>query len=68
MAHFRCSLSNSTGKVTHSNVEACVETDVTAATSTEGLLALETIPTRELRYNYVCNPNQMPLDRFIFLA
>ena len=38
------------------------ETDVIAATSKEGLLALETIPTRRLRDNYVYNPTQMPLD------
>lgn len=45
-----------------------LETDVTTATSTEGLLALETIPARQLRYNYVCSPTKMPLDRFIFVA
>ena len=38
------------------------ETDAIAAASKEGLLALETIPTQRFRYNYVCDPTQMPLD------
>lgn len=38
------------------------ETDAIAAASKEGLLALETIPTRRFGYNYVCDPTQMPLD------
>ena len=36
-----------------------LETDVITATSKEGFLALEIIPTQRLRDNYVYNPTQM---------
>jgi hypothetical protein len=68
MAHFRCSLSNSTGKLTHRNVDLCRKQMSLLPPPQRGLLALETIPTQELTYNYVCNPTQMPGGRFVFSA
>lgn len=39
-----------------------------SATSTEGLLASETIPAQELTCNYICNPTPAPCDHFVFTA
>lgn len=39
-----------------------------SATSTEGLLASETIPAQGLTCNYICNPNPVPRAHFVFTA
>lgn len=39
-----------------------------SATSTEGLLASETIPAQELTGDYICNPTPVPRDHFVFRA
>ena len=61
MARFRCSLSNSTRKVTHPPAGPCVGNRCHCRHFQRGPPGLGTIPTRRLRYNYVCDPTQMPL-------
>lgn len=39
-----------------------------SATSTEGLLASETIPAQELTGNYICHPTPVPRDHVVLRA
>lgn len=61
MACFRCSLSNSMRKVTHPPAGPCVGNRCHCRHFQRGPPGLGTVPTRRLRYNYVCDPTQMPL-------
>ena len=60
-ARFRCSLSNSMRKVTHPPAGPCVGNRCHCRHFQRGPPGLGTVPTRRLRYNYVCDPTQMPL-------